>query len=86
MDVLLATGLTLYLAVPVEELVRRVQRAAATRPLLAHLSDSQALETRLRETLDTREQFYNRAPLRCAAVACSVENVQRLIAHYRTTG
>jgi shikimate kinase len=85
-DVLLGTGLTLYLAVPVEELVRRLQRAATSRPLLAQLPDAQALEARLRETLGVREQFYDRAPLRCAAAACSVENVQRLIAHYRTTG
>jgi len=86
LELLLTTGLTLYLAVPVEELVRRISRAATARPLLASLPDQQALETRLRETLAARERFYTRAPLQCAAAACSVEDIQRLILHYQTTG
>ncbi|WP_324674679.1 shikimate kinase [Hymenobacter sp. GOD-10R] len=85
LDLLLATGLTIYLEVPVEELVRRLVRAAAARPLLANLPDPQALETRLRETLATRERFYSRAHLRCTGTY-SVESIQRLIMHYQTTG
>jgi len=86
MEVLLDTGLALYLAVPVELLVQRLHRAAAARPLLAGLPDPEALTTRLRETLAAREQFYNRAPLHCAATACSVESIRRLVMHYQTTG
>jgi len=82
LEVLLETGMTLYLAVPVEELVRRLQHAAAARPLLAQLPDSVALEARLRETLAARQQFYDRAPLCCAAPTCTVESVQHLLTTY----
>ncbi|RSK37363.1 shikimate kinase [Hymenobacter metallilatus] len=85
LELLLETGLTLYLAVPVEELVRRLLAVAATRPLLASLPDASSLETRLRETLEARQRFYERAPLRCTAPTCSVETVQHLLARYRTT-
>jgi shikimate kinase len=83
LDLLLDTGYTLYLEVPVGELVRRVQRAAASRPLLAQAASPEALETRLRETLAARERFYNRAPLRCTGSSCSVEAVQQLLHQYR---
>ncbi|TGD81733.1 shikimate kinase [Hymenobacter wooponensis] len=82
LDVLLESGLTLYLAVPVSELVRRLQRQAASRPLLAALPDAAALETRLTETLAARQRFYDRAPLRCAAPTCSVEAVRQLVERY----
>lgn len=85
LDVLLTTGLTLYLAVPVPELARRLQTAAASRPLLATLPDAAALETRLRETLAARQRFYERAPICCAAPTCSLEAVQQLVARYFTT-
>ncbi|WP_139925352.1 shikimate kinase [Hymenobacter sp. DG01] len=82
LEVLLETGLTLYLAVPVEELVRRLQAVAASRPLLASLPDAAGLELRLRETLAARQRFYDRAPLRCTAPTCSLEAVQQLVARY----
>ncbi|UPL48798.1 shikimate kinase [Hymenobacter sublimis] len=85
LEVLLTTGLTLYLAVPVEELVRRLQAVAASRPLLAALPDAAGLETRLRETLAARQGFYDSAPICCAAPTCSLEAVQQLIARYFTT-
>lgn len=85
LEVLLETGLTLYLAVPVTELVRRLLAAAASRPLLASLPDAAALESRLRETLAARQQFYDRAPLCCAAPTCSLEAVQQLVARYHLT-
>ncbi|RFP66864.1 shikimate kinase [Hymenobacter lapidiphilus] len=84
LEVLLETGLTLYLAVPVPELVRRLQHAASVRPLLA-APDAAALEVRLRETLAARQRFYDRAPLRCTAPTCSPEAVRRLVARYSTT-
>lgn len=86
LELLLETGLTLYLVVPVAELVRRLYQAAAARPLLAQLPDPAALEKRLGETLAVRQRFYDRAPLRCAAPACSVEGVRRLVEWYQTTG
>ena len=85
LELLLETGLTLYLAVPVPELVRRLQHAAAARPLLAAAPDAAALEVRLHETLAARQQFYDRAPLRCTAPTCSPETVRRLVARYSTT-
>ncbi|MCA8833146.1 shikimate kinase [Hymenobacter pini] len=85
-DVLLETGLTLYLAVPIAELLRRLLSAAASRPLLATLPDAAALEKRLRETLAARQQFYDQAPLCCAAPTCSVEAVQQMIVRYNTSG
>ncbi|GAA3919833.1 hypothetical protein GCM10022406_02850 [Hymenobacter algoricola] len=85
LELLLETGLTLYLAVPVPELVRRLQHAAAARPLLARLPDAAALEARLSETLAYRQRFYDRAPLRCAAPTCTVEAVQHLLATYQAS-
>ncbi|OWP65085.1 shikimate kinase [Hymenobacter amundsenii] len=85
LKVLLETGLTLYLSVPVPELVRRLLKSAATRPLLAALPDAQTLETRLHETLAVRQQFYDRAPLCCAAPVCSAAMVRQLVARYSTT-
>ena len=85
LDVLLATGLTLYLDVPVVELVGRVLAADQNRPLLAALPDAVALEARLSETLNFRKQFYDRATLRCQAVACTVEAVRQLLASYQAT-
>ncbi|MCB2378368.1 shikimate kinase [Hymenobacter sp. BT635] len=86
LEVLLDTGYTLYLEVPVEELVARLQRAAASRPLLAAAAGPAALEARLRETLAARQQFYSRAPLRCTGSSCSVAAVQGLLHQYRVSG
>ncbi|OON68323.1 hypothetical protein B0919_14325 [Hymenobacter sp. CRA2] len=86
MEVLNQTGITLWLDVPVEELLARLRHAAATRPLLAALPDPAALEARLRETLGARQRFYQAAALRCPAEACSPEAVQQLLTHFRATG
>ncbi|SHJ39797.1 shikimate kinase [Hymenobacter daecheongensis DSM 21074] len=85
LELLLETGLTLYLAVPLPELVRRLHESAAARPLLAQLSDVAALEARLHETLAARQRFYDRAPLRCAAPTCTVEAVLHLLATYQAS-
>lgn len=80
---LLGAGPVLYLDVPVPVLARRLQAAAAARPLLAGALDAPALEARLSETLRARSQFYDRAPLRCPAAACTVAAVRRLLARYQ---
>ncbi|WP_375435715.1 shikimate kinase [uncultured Hymenobacter sp.] len=85
LDVLLETGLTLFLDVPVATLVGRVLAVAKSRPLLAALPDAAALEARLRETLQIRKQFYDQAPLRCEAPACTVPAVRQLLARYQTS-
>ncbi|MBO3270197.1 shikimate kinase [Hymenobacter sp. NBH84] len=85
LDLLLETGLTLYLAVSTTELLRRVMRAAATRPLLAPARDEAALLLRLDETLRARQEFYERAPLRCSPPACTLPAVRELIDRFRTT-
>ena len=85
LDVLLETGITLYLEVPVEKLVDRILAAHKTRPLLAGEPDAAALEARLRETLRLRERFYSRAPLCCQASACTIHNVRQLLARYQAS-
>ena len=68
--VLDATGVTLWLDVPVPVLAARLAAAAetASRPLLATAGPS---EKWLRETLDARSGFYARARLRCAGTGCT---------------
>ncbi|AYA37719.1 shikimate kinase [Hymenobacter oligotrophus] len=79
------TGLTLWLDVPVAELLARLQHAAATRPLLAALPDAAALEQRLQQTLAARERFYATAHLRCTHPACTPETVHHLLTRFRHT-
>ncbi len=85
LEVLLETGLTLYLDVPIYKLVRRVLAAAKSRPLLSATSEAAALQARLTETLHFRKQFYDRAPLRCQASACTVGAVRQLLARYQAS-
>lgn len=85
MSVLLTTGTAIHLAVPIEELARRVRHGAATRPLLAAAPDERALITQLGETLASRRQFYDQAPLCCEGI-CSVEGVLQLLTRYYSTG
>jgi len=82
MEVLLETGLVLYLNAPVESLVQRMHRSATVRPLLSGAPDVGALESRLRETLEARKQFYDRAPLRCTPPACTTAGIRRLVDQY----
>ena len=85
LEVLLETGLTLYLEVPVEKLVDRILAARNSRPLLANVPDTAALTAQLAETLRFRKQFYTRAPLCCQALGCTVHAVRRLVAQYQTS-
>ncbi|MBG8556192.1 shikimate kinase [Hymenobacter guriensis] len=85
MDALLASGVTVWLDVPVPELVARLHRAAAARPLLAALPDEQALKQRLTETIAARRGFYSRAALRCAPPACTPDALWALVQHYQAT-
>jgi len=85
LEVLLETGLTLYLEVPVEKLVGRILAAHKSRPLLAAAPDAAALEAQLHETLHFRERFYTRAPLWCQSAACTVHAVRQLVAQYQSS-
>jgi shikimate kinase len=73
LDVLQATGFTVWLDVPAPELVRRLLRSATKRPLLtaaaAGETPESALLARLHRTLAARERFYEQARLRCTGVA-----------------
>ncbi|GAA4392397.1 shikimate kinase [Hymenobacter koreensis] len=84
-DFLNENGLTLWLDVPVDELVRRLLQQAAHRPLLAQLPDEAALKSRLTETLAARREFYATAKLCCQADRCTPEAVFALVQHYVTT-
>jgi shikimate kinase len=85
-EFLTETGLTLWLDVPVPELTARLLHAAASRPLLAAAASRKELETRLRETLATRKEFYATAALHCTAPACTLEAVEQLLGRYLATG
>jgi shikimate kinase len=73
LGVLHQTGFTLWLDVPLPELVRRLVRASSTRPLLAATAAHEAPETALFEqlsrTLAARERFYSQARLRYVGAA-----------------
>ncbi|GAC1380433.1 MAG: hypothetical protein NVSMB30_28130 [Hymenobacter sp.] len=71
LEVLAATGLMLWLAVPVPVLAARLAATAekASRPLLATAGPS---EKWLTETLSAREQFYGQARLRWSEDAGSL--------------
>ena len=77
--VLQATGITLWLDVPVPVLTARLALAAEkkSRPLLA---TSGPTEKWLLETLSTRMQFYQQAQLCCAAGACTATAVAAQLA------
>ena len=85
LELLLEVGLVLYLEVPVEALAQRMLKSASMRPLLAGATDAEALRSRLRETLEARKQFYDRAPLRCPPPACTIAGVRRLLDQYTST-
>lgn len=85
MPLLLETGLTLWLDVPLEELQRRLHQSAAARPLLAALPDQTALAQRLTETLAARRGFYGQAVLRCVPPACTPEAIWALVQRYSST-
>jgi shikimate kinase len=80
--ILQATGFTLWLDVPVPELVRRLLRSATKRPLLttplAGETPESALFNRLHRTLADRERFYTQARLRCTGVATAATVVAAL--------
>lgn len=71
--VLQATGFTLWLDVPLPELVRRLARSRNARPLLAAAKPTQTPENAIFEwlgrTLAARERFYAQARLRYAGAA-----------------
>jgi shikimate kinase len=73
LGVLHDTGFTVWLDVPLPELVRRLVRASSTRPLLAATVAQESPETALFEqlgrTLAARERFYSQARLRYAGAA-----------------
>jgi shikimate kinase len=81
MALLNQSGLTLWLDVPVPELLARLRQGAASRPLLA-APNAAALEARLQTTLAARQATYAQAALRCAGAACTLEAVQQMLARY----
>jgi shikimate kinase len=85
LELLLEVGFVLYLEVPVEALAQRMLQSASMRPLLAGATDAEALVSQLRETLEARKQFYDRAPLRCTPPTCTLVGVRRLIDQYTST-
>ncbi len=70
LTVLNATGTTVWLDVPVEELAARLAAVAetASRPLLATAGPKVKW---LQETIGHRKQFYEQAQLRCDTASCT---------------
>lgn len=62
MDTLKQSGVTLYLEVPEEVLVERLQGETHKRPLLQNKSKEELLQT-LRQHLEKRKPYYRRADL-----------------------
>jgi shikimate kinase len=62
MDYMISSGLTVYLRMTPGQLARRLTDSSAERPLLKNVS-GEALPSFIREKLEIREKWYNRADI-----------------------
>ncbi len=76
-----AQGLTIFLEVPVDVLVKRLLNERAHRPLLQQLPDEQALASFVAEKLTERGKWYARAQLQVPAAGPPMDVVARICAH-----
>lgn len=63
MDIMLETGITVFLVAPLPVIYRRLREGRTTRPLIANLDDNQ-LHDFIIKTLDKRMPHYTRAAAR----------------------
>jgi len=62
MDYMLATGLTVYLKMAPEDLVKRLLESSGERPLLKNVPDNKLMDF-IKEKLTYREYWYNKADI-----------------------
>ncbi|HOY29610.1 MAG TPA: shikimate kinase, partial [Flavobacteriales bacterium] len=74
-----AAGTVVWLDVPMDVLMPRIERSGGDRPLLAGLSGEQ-LRTRVQQLLEPRVPFYSQADLRINAVGTPTELTERIAA------
>lgn len=70
-------GTVVWLDVPMEQLMPRIERSGGDRPLLFGLKDA-ALRKRVQELLDERERIYEQADVIVQAGASPLEVAQRI--------
>ncbi len=83
LDRMLTAGKVIYLRVPEHILVPRIERKGLDRPLLMGLKGT-ALQSRVRELMDERRSWYERAPFHVTSVdepAAVAEDILRMLAH-----
>jgi shikimate kinase len=78
MDLMNATGLTIYLSMPVAALHSRLKNAKDNRPLLAPVTDA-ALLPFIGALMHKREPFYLKAQLHVSALDCKAAYINNLI-------
>jgi len=79
MAVMNSTGLTVYLRLPVEALASRLRRSGTQRPLLKDAGPAE-LDSRVRNLLDLRSSWYERADLILDAESMTEEEMTASIA------
>jgi len=79
LQVMKSTGITVYLKLPVENLVSRLSRHSNDRPLLSN-SDTGGLAGRIGSLLGERSHWYEQADLVIDAAATDEEEMTSLIA------
>lgn len=71
-------GFTVYLDVPIDTLISRVEKTGAKRPLIAQKSD-QELEEFVRASVLTREPFYKQAKMTVSGRSVRASDIIQLI-------
>jgi shikimate kinase len=74
MEQMNAKGVSLFLDVPEEELVRRLSRNQASRPLLSDLND-QELKEYIHKKLEGRQECYRKSKIWINPLATSVDTI-----------
>ncbi|MRR18653.1 shikimate kinase [bacterium] len=79
LEVMRSTGVIVYLKLPVVELAKRLQKSATVRPLLQGTGKDE-MTSRVRELLESRTGWYEKADLIIEGPSTTVEEITSLIA------
>ena len=78
MDIMTASGLTVYIKLPKDMLVERLRHSHRIRPNTSYLSDS-ALQKYVEDTLPEREKYYNQAQIIVSGENLNLEELIRIL-------
>ena len=78
MDLMLGTGLTVYLKMTPEQLTYRLLESTAVRPLIKNVSDEQLPEF-IEKVLSVREKYYSRAEIIIDGINLDINRLISLI-------